>query len=65
MLDKNSIKVVTEAKFLGVVFDRTLLYTNYVDYPKTNCLGALDILKEFGHIDWAQIEKPYSTSTEP
>ena len=27
LLDKSPIKVVTEAKFLGVIFDRTLFYT--------------------------------------
>ena len=54
MLEKIPIKAVTEAKFLGVVFDRTLLYTNYVDYPKTNCLGALDILKVVGQTDWEE-----------
>ena len=52
MLEKNPIKVVTEAKFVGVVFDRTLSYKNHVDYLKTNCLKALDILKVEGHTDW-------------
>ena len=44
LLDKTPIKVVTEAKFLGVVFDRTLSYSSHVNYLKTNCLKALDIL---------------------
>ena len=43
LLDKNPIKVVTEAKFLGVIFDRTLSYNSHVHYLKTNCLKALDI----------------------
>ena len=43
LLDKNPIKVVTEAKFLGVIFDRTLSYISHVDYLITNCLIALDI----------------------
>ena len=43
LLDKNPIKVVTEAKFLGVIFDRTLSYSSHVNYQKTNCLKALDI----------------------
>ena len=33
--DKNPIKVVTEAKFLGVIFDRTLSYNSQADYLKT------------------------------
>ena len=32
MLDKNPIKVVTEAKFLGMVSGRTLSYKNHVNY---------------------------------
>ena len=43
MLEKNPIKVVTEAKFLGLVFDQTLSHKTHVDYLKTNCLKALDI----------------------
>ena len=52
LLDKTPIKVVTEAKFLGVVFDRTLSYSSHVNYLKTNCLKALDILKVVGHAVW-------------
>ena len=52
LLDKNPIKVVTEAKFLGVIFDRTLSYNSHVNYLKTNCLKALYIIKVVGHTDW-------------
>ena len=51
MLMKNFMKVETEAKFLGVVFDWTLLSKSHVDYLKTNYLKALDILKVVGHTD--------------
>ena len=57
LLDKNPVKVVTEAKFLGVIFDRTLSYSSHVNYLKTNCLKALDILKVVGHIDWGADQK--------
>ena len=57
LLDKNPIKVVTEAKFLGVIFDRTLSYSSHVNYLKTNCLKALDILKVVGHTDWKADQK--------
>ncbi|WP_295513796.1 hypothetical protein, partial [Thiolapillus sp.] len=57
MLDKTPIKVVTEAKFLGVIFDRTLSYSSHVNYLKTNCLKALDILKVVGHTDWGADQK--------
>ena len=42
LLNNTPIKVVTEAKFLGVIFDRTLSYSSHVNYLKTNCLKALD-----------------------
>ena len=57
MLDKTPIKVVTEAKFLGVIFDRTLSNSSHVSYLKTNCLKALDILKVVGHTDWGADQK--------
>ena len=56
-LDKTPIKVVTEAKFLGVVFGRTLSYSSHVNYLKTNCLKALNILKVVGHTDWGADQK--------
>ena len=65
LLDKTPIKVVTEAKFLGVIFDRTLSYSSHVNYLKTNCLKALDILKVVGHTDWGPTRKLYSVSIEP
>ena len=57
LLDKTLIKVVTEAKFLGVIFDRTLFYSSHIKYLKTNCLKALDILKVVGHTDWGADQK--------
>ena len=57
LLDKISIKVVTEAKFLGVKFDRTLSYSSHVNYLKTNCFKALDVLKVVGHTDWGADQK--------
>jgi len=67
LLDKTLIKdkVVTEAKFLGVIFDRTLFYSNHVKYHKTNFLKALDILKVVGHTDWGTDQKLYCVSIEP
>ena len=57
LLDKTPINVVTEAKFLGVTFDRTLSYSSHVKYLKTNCLKTLDILKVVGHPDWGADQK--------
>ena len=66
LLDKTPIKVVTEAKFLGVIFDRTSwdilhdccrIYSSHVKYLKTNCLKALDILKVVGYTDFGADQK--------
>ena len=65
LLDKTPIKVVTEAKFPGVIFDRTLSYSSHVNNLKTNCLKALDILKVVGHTDWGADRKLNSVSIEP
>ena len=52
---------MTEAKFLGVVFDQTLSYKNHVNYLKAHCLKALDILKVVGHTEWGdRLKKLYS-----
>ena len=62
-LDKNLIKVVTKAKFLNVVFDRTLSYNSHVNYLKRNCLKARDIKKKrkekkvIRHTNWRQLGK--------
>ena len=65
LLEKTPIKVVSEAKFLGVVFDRTLSYSSHVNYLKTNRLKALYILKVVGHTDWGQTRKVYSVFIGP
>ena len=46
------IKVVREAKFLGVIFDTKLPFKNHIQYLKTSCQKALDILRVVGHTDW-------------
>ena len=56
LLDKSPVKVVTESKFLPV-FDWTLSYSSHVNYLKTYCLRALDILKVVGHTDWGADQK--------
>ena len=50
--DENPIKAVTEAKFLGVIFDQTVSSNSHVNYLQTNCLRALDILKVVGLTEW-------------
>ena len=52
LLGKTPIKVVREAKFLGVIFDPKLSFKNHIQYLKTSCQKALDILRVVGHTDW-------------
>ena len=51
-LGKTPIKVVKEAKFLGLIFDIKLTFKNHVQYLKTSCKKALDILRVVEHTDW-------------
>ena len=51
------MKLVIEAKFLGVIFAGTVSYNSHVNYLRTNCLKALDILKVAGHTDWGADQK--------
>ena len=46
------VTVLTEAKFLGLVFDCRLSFKNHIQYPKTLCQTANDILRVVGHTDW-------------
>ena len=50
-LDATSIKVVGEAKFLGLVFGRRLTFRAHVKYMKTVCDKA-NVLRVVGHTDW-------------
>ena len=43
------IKVVTEAKFLGLIFDTKLTLKTHVQYLKSLYQTALDILRVVGH----------------
>ena len=46
------INVVKEAKFLGLIFDTKLTFKNHVQYIKSSCEKAPDILRVLGHDDW-------------
>ena len=52
LLGKTPIKVVKEAKFLGLIFDTKLTFKNHIKYLKTSCQKALDILRVVGHTGW-------------
>ena len=45
LLDKQTVKVVKEAKFLGIIFDGKLNFISHIKSLKTKCLKALNIIK--------------------
>ena len=45
----SQIPVVDESKFLGVRFDRKLLFIPHIKYVKAKCLKALNLLKVLSH----------------
>ena len=61
MLEKSPVKVVTEAKFLGVVFDQTLKYKNRAEYlkKKKKRPQSSGYSKSSTSPTWGQIAKLY------
>ena len=51
-IDGSPIKVATEAKFLGVIFDQKLTFLSHIKYLKASCSKALDVLRVVGHTNW-------------
>ena len=51
-LKSSIIKAVTEAKFLGVIFDQKLNFRSHINYLKTSCQSALNALKVVANTDW-------------
>ena len=45
LLDKQTIKVVKEAKCFGIIFDSKLNFISHIKSLKTKCLKALNIIK--------------------
>ena len=51
-LDGVEIPVVVQYKFLGVIFDRKLSFIPHINYLKTKCHKALQLLRVVAHTDW-------------
>ena len=56
-LDKTPIKVVPEAKFLGLTFDSKLSFIPHIKNLKAKCLKALDLLKVVSNAKWGGDEE--------
>ena len=46
------IPVVEEAKFLGLLFDKKLIFIPHIKALKAKCLKALDVLKVLSNTNW-------------
>ena len=51
-LRDTKIPAVTEAKFLGIIFDQKLNFRSHIRHLKTSCLKALNVLRVVGHTNW-------------
>lgn len=48
----SQIPVVEEVKFLGLIFDKKLTFIPHINYLRTKCLKALNILKVLSNTNW-------------
>ena len=51
-LYNSEIPVVSETKFLGLIFDKKLSFKAHISYLKKKCLKALNLLRVIAHTDW-------------
>ena len=51
-INNNKITVKTQAKFLGIIFDKKLTFVPHIKYLKDKCAKALNVLKVVSHTDW-------------
>ena len=51
-LFNSEIPVVSETKFLGLVFDNLLSFNSHISYLKKKCLKAMNLLRVVAHTDW-------------
>ena len=59
ILNGEKIKVVREARFLGVIFDQKLSFIPHLKALKSKCLKALDIIKVVANQEWGLINLFY------
>ena len=52
MLYNCETPVVSETKFLGLVFDNKLSFKGHISLLKKKCLKAMNLLRVVAHTDW-------------
>ena len=58
-LDGEQIPVVKQYKFLGLIFDNKLNFIPHIQYLKSKCKKALNVLKVVSHYDWGADRKSF------
>ena len=51
-LHNEIIPVVDQTKFLGIIFDRKLSFIPHINFVKTNCAQALNLIKVLANTSW-------------
>jgi ribonuclease HI len=51
-LNNINIPIVTQAKFLGLLFDNKLSYIPHLKYIRAKCLKSMNLLRIVAHKDW-------------
>jgi ribonuclease HI len=51
-LNKVNIPIVTETKFLGLIFDSKLSYIPHLKYLRAKCQKTMNLLRVVAHKDW-------------
>ena len=51
-IGRTNVNVVTETRFLGLIFDRRLTFRSHIEDLRTRCLKTLNVLKVVSHTDW-------------
>src|SRR5688572_17312369 len=52
LLNQQLLPIVTETKFLGVIFDKKLSFIPHLQMLRTKCMQSLNLLKVVSHRDW-------------
>jgi hypothetical protein len=52
LLNNQPIPIVSETKFLGVIFDKKLSFIPHLQNLRTKCTKAMNLLKVVSHRDW-------------